>query len=269
MNCHEAMMLAHEALDGELESIALESFKEHLADCDACARQAESVRRTKKLLWVKARREPVPPQLERRVRASLAREAAQASKDSWVRAPWLRAAAALLVAAAVVLFVMHWTSEEPALVHAEIVHESLAKAHRTPASPFKKPGDLGRHLFDNFGRTACYPGLQQNQDIQLSGWCEESFGDRNALHLRYDCKGKALSCFVIFGDVIPKFDTLEQKALGSHMKQLPNGKTICYCTCSREGRTVLCYHSSKQHFVLVFDRELEETVYANLDPTLR
>jgi anti-sigma factor RsiW len=78
MTCDEAEILLHALIDGELDASHAREVEAHLATCAKCAAAARDYREMKKAVAQRGLRYTAPPELRRRIEASLPKEQAQA-----------------------------------------------------------------------------------------------------------------------------------------------------------------------------------------------
>lgn len=73
IECHEALRLINEYLDGELEGVSNEVVRAHLEVCEKCYPQLKLERAFREAVRRVSRNEPTPPHLRARVLEALAR----------------------------------------------------------------------------------------------------------------------------------------------------------------------------------------------------
>jgi len=190
-----------DALDQRLDSAQLHELEAHLAGCDHCRRELESLRWTKAC----ARSAPSfehPPDLEARLRRALDEEdrgrGGAAAPRSPVRSfwPWLTAAAAL--AAAIWMGGRFWTSSIP---------EAFAKefrALRTNALPLEIESEDPGELEAYFSRSGL-PFPMRVFDLGMMAYHLEGAtvrpvkGDPGALVAYRGPEGRSLLCRMYLG----------------------------------------------------------------------
>jgi anti-sigma factor RsiW len=102
LSCQETTGLIHGYLDGELDLVRNLDIEAHLRDCTACARRYENLRALKTALKDSAFRFAPSAEFEKRVRASIDREARIAGKRVAWSPRWLVGSFALVVLVAVI-----------------------------------------------------------------------------------------------------------------------------------------------------------------------
>lgn len=106
MNCEECLRVLDAYVDGELDGGATTAVRAHLASCTACAARQQSLGALGDALRGGATYHEPPAGLESRLAQSLRRSLAPEPKPRASRQLWRLGAPALLVAAALALFVM-------------------------------------------------------------------------------------------------------------------------------------------------------------------
>jgi anti-sigma factor RsiW len=136
LSCKATTGLIHGYLDGELDLVRNLEIEAHLRDCIGCARRYENLRILKTAMRDSSFRFAPPVELEKRVRASIDREARIAGKRVAWSSRWLIGSFALL-ALAVVIVALATFRRAPStedLVAQEVVSShvrSLMAAHLT------------------------------------------------------------------------------------------------------------------------------------------
>lgn len=108
MTCREAEVLVTAYVDRELDVAASLQMEAHLAACSACSAAVERIAALRATLEAAPLRYAPSPELARRVRAAVRREAGP--RRSWLRREWRWSAAPALAAAAVALLWITSTS---------------------------------------------------------------------------------------------------------------------------------------------------------------
>lgn len=136
MSCQETTGLIHGYLDGELDLVRNLEIEAHLRDCIACARLYNNLRILQTAMKDSSFRFAPPVEFEKRVRASVDREARIDGKRFVWSQRWLVGSFALLVIAVVIvgLAMFRRTPSAEDLVAQEVVSShvrSLMAAHLT------------------------------------------------------------------------------------------------------------------------------------------
>ena len=103
MSCRETIGLIHAYLDGELDLLRNIEIAEHLRDCNACARNLESLRGLQRAVRNSAFRFEPSAGFENRIRAAVRREARVDSRPLATSWRWLSAAALLVCLVVLIL----------------------------------------------------------------------------------------------------------------------------------------------------------------------
>ncbi len=263
MDCSAFLERLHEGVDGELEGRDADEFGAHLGQCSACAAQVESVRKLKRLLLVKARREPLPPSLERRVRDAVAAEGDERAITPAKR--WARRAA-LLAALVVVGFVLFLSDPldfsgevTPRLVHAEVVAESLAVHRDTNAEHCRRCRGLPAVMRSLVGVTP-NEEVQAKNRLELVGWEHELLMCQRVrtIRMHYLRDGVKLTAFVFRGRVEPSAE--ERRNPKGKAIELPSG-IVCKCCHSDDDLAAICFRAAGTdhvRVVIVMPAALEE-----------
>jgi anti-sigma factor RsiW len=105
MNCSQIQKLLHAHHDGELDAAHELQVDEHLADCPQCFGLTRNLSTLRRALQNDALRFPAPAGLRTSIRTAIA-QAAQTERDTTAKwsPPWIWAAAALVLTAAIFAF---------------------------------------------------------------------------------------------------------------------------------------------------------------------
>ena len=100
MKCPVVQRQMSSYLDGAVTRVQLAQMNEHIAICEKCSAEYESLRRTQKLVGSLGRK-PAPPEVALRVRVALSQELANARRPRWeaLSIRWQNAFDALMVPA--------------------------------------------------------------------------------------------------------------------------------------------------------------------------
>ena len=131
MTCDEAEILLHALLDGELDAGHAREVEAHLATCAKCAAAARDYREMKKAVAQGGLRYTAPPELRRRIEASLP-QAEVPTRRAVLRGFAMGSAVSAIAASG--LFAVVLRSDDEARIQAEIVSahlRSLQAGHLT------------------------------------------------------------------------------------------------------------------------------------------
>ncbi len=107
-------------VSGRLDATAARRIELHLADCEACRREWNAVRRTREALRQRTAEVELPPEVSARVRTALDREEVSGTRFRvW---PWAAAAAALI--AVVSLLLVRSPAPRPPLREVDLAQEA-------------------------------------------------------------------------------------------------------------------------------------------------
>ena len=208
MQCREVLQKLHDFIDGELEEAEQLRVSTHLEKCASCRGQVDAGRRLKRLVQVKARREPLPPGLEGKIREAIVGETT--SFEAVVVPPeddvpsglpprssrWLPLAAMGLVAVSLLALSPSFLSPEAALVHAQVAEQAVglhALAGDTPAK-ICDSCDATAICESVLGAGVLLP-VFKNERVRLRGVCTERFGNTICAHLHYTLDDQRFSMF--------------------------------------------------------------------------
>src|SRR5438128_12667514 len=132
MSCQELQTMRDASLDGELDLVRSLEIEKHLRECAACARAYDELHSLQSAMRSDALRFPLPPGLERRVRAGVRSESGAASP--LFRWRWLIPSVSFAVLVIIVagLFITRTSTDD--LVASEVVAghvRSLMAGHLT------------------------------------------------------------------------------------------------------------------------------------------
>ena len=130
MTCDEAEILLHALIDGELDAGHAREVEAHLASCARCAAAARDYREMKKALAQGGLRYTAPPELRRRIEASLPQ--AVPTRRALLKGFALGSAVSAIAATGLVAIVLR--SDDEARIQAEVVSahlRSLQAGHLT------------------------------------------------------------------------------------------------------------------------------------------
>ncbi|HIN80318.1 MAG TPA: hypothetical protein EYN00_04505 [Planctomycetes bacterium] len=166
--CRDIRDRLHEWVDGELDPILAADIHRHIDDCVDCADTASAIEKIKALIQTKARRVNLPPDLEDRVRQSLAIDAhrQRGQKSTSVGSRWLLAAAILLA-----LFLLPFLPGliAPDELHAQVAEEVFDSHLRTVME-----GELPQFLCDTSSGAAATIKEKLGIDVVLPEFPEGS-----------------------------------------------------------------------------------------------
>jgi anti-sigma factor RsiW len=130
MTCDEAEILLHALIDGELDAGHAREVEAHLASCAKCAAAARDYREMKKALAQGGLRYTAPPELRRRIEASLPQAAP--SRRAVLKGFAMGSAVSAIAATGLVAIVLR--SDDEARIQADVVSahlRSLQAGHLT------------------------------------------------------------------------------------------------------------------------------------------
>jgi anti-sigma factor RsiW len=132
MTCDEAEMLLHALIDGELDAGHASEVEAHVANCAACAAALADYREMGKALASADLRYTAPPELRRRIEASLPRAQAAPSRRAVLRGFAMGSAVSAIAASGLVAIVLR--NDDQSRITSEIVSahlRSLQAGHLT------------------------------------------------------------------------------------------------------------------------------------------
>jgi anti-sigma factor RsiW len=131
MTCDEAEILLHALIDGELDAGHAREVEDHIASCPRCSAQLAAYREISKAVAGADLRYAAPPQLRRRIEASLPRTQAP-SRRSVLRGFAMGAAASAIAATGLFAIVLRSDDEQRFLSEVVSAHlRSLQAGHLT------------------------------------------------------------------------------------------------------------------------------------------
>ncbi len=264
MNCEQILELLHEGIDGELEGERGEQFRVHLEECPDCARQAESIRRLKKLVLVKVRREPVPPGLERRIREILDAETAPTRLSSRARPMLLSAAALLIVGLTAFVLYNDWRTRPPVprIAHATVVSASEAAAAEERWTSLES-ATMHKYLRNTFGMRTSQQVLD-GAGLTIVGWAPHLFDDcvaavRMKLEHKRGAEYGEITCFAFRGEVFADATDKAGMAMGRIRERILDSGKVCCCSGGETDHRVICFESTADmHIVFVLDGKVAD-----------
>jgi anti-sigma factor RsiW len=131
MTCDEAEILLHALIDGELDAGHAREVETHIAGCAKCAAAARDYREMKKAMVDAGLRYTAPPELRRRIEASLP-AAAQPSRRALLKGFAMGSAVSAIAATGLVAIVLR--NDDETRIQSEIVSahlRSLQAGHLT------------------------------------------------------------------------------------------------------------------------------------------
>ena len=135
MTCDEAEILLHALIDGELDASHAREVEAHLAGCAKCAAAARDYREIRKAVAAGGMRYAAPPELRRRIEASLP-QAEVPTRRAVLRGFAMGSAVSAIAATG--LFAIVLRSDDEQRIQAEIVSahlRSLQGDHLIDVSP--------------------------------------------------------------------------------------------------------------------------------------
>lgn len=264
MDCDRVRESLHAGVDGELDGDEERTFHEHIGSCPACAARVESVRKLKRLVFAKARRVPVPPGLEGRVRSALALETESPERAMrWTRWAGAAAAAILLIAVLVGPELIGFLRGAPQIVHAALIADTIAKTRASTARCAEDCSGLGDCMRRLVG-LALNPEVLAVNRMQLIGWEKDVLvhGDTPAVELRFLRDGRRLTGFVLRGKVEPSDE--ERQAARSSPGETSSGR-VCCCLQTDDGIAAVCFQPKgvpNACVVLVLPADIEQSFLA-------
>jgi anti-sigma factor RsiW len=131
MTCEEARILLHALMDGELDAGHAREVETHVGTCAACAAELAAFRGMANAMTGVELRYPAPPELRRRIEASLP-QASNPSRRSVLRGFALGSAVSALAATGIVAIVLRADDEQRILSEVVSAHlRSLQAGHLT------------------------------------------------------------------------------------------------------------------------------------------
>ena len=131
MTCDEAEILLHALIDGELDAGHAREVESHIADCPRCAAQYQAYREISKTVAGAELRYAAPPELRRRIEASLPQTKAP-SRRAVLRGFAMGSAVSAIAATGIVAIVLR--GDDEARIQSEVVSahlRSLQAGHLT------------------------------------------------------------------------------------------------------------------------------------------
>ena len=132
MTCDEAEILLHALIDGELDAGHAREVEDHIAGCAACAAALKDYREMGKALANADLRYKAPPELRRRIEASLPRAQAAPNRRSVLRGFAMGAAVSAIAATGLIAIVLR--NDDQSRITSEVVSahlRSLQAGHLT------------------------------------------------------------------------------------------------------------------------------------------
>ena len=132
MTCDEAEILLHALIDGELDAGHAREVEDHIANCAACAAALRDYREMSKAVAGADLRYKAPPELRRRIEASLPRAQAAPNRRSVLRGFAMGSAVSAIAATGLVAIVLR--NDDQSRITSEIVSahlRSLQAGHLT------------------------------------------------------------------------------------------------------------------------------------------
>jgi len=132
MTCDEAEILLHALIDGELDAGHAREVEDHIANCAACAAALRDYREMSKAVAGADLRYKAPPELRRRIEASLPRAQAAPNRRSVLRGFAMGSAVSAIAATGLIAIVLR--NDDQSRVTSEIVSahlRSLQAGHLT------------------------------------------------------------------------------------------------------------------------------------------
>lgn len=132
MTCDEAEILLHALIDGELDAGHAREVEDHIAGCAACAAALRDYREMSKAVAGADLRYKAPPELRRRIEASLPRAQAAPNRRSVLRGFAMGSAVSAIAATGLVAIVLR--NDDQSRITSEIVSahlRSLQAGHLT------------------------------------------------------------------------------------------------------------------------------------------
>ena len=132
MTCDEAEILLHALIDGELDAGHAREVEDHIAGCAACAAALRDYREMSQALANADLRYKAPPELRRRIEASLPRAQAAPNRRSVLRGFAMGSAVSAIAATGLIAIVLR--NDDQSRITSEIVSahlRSLQAGHLT------------------------------------------------------------------------------------------------------------------------------------------
>ena len=132
MTCDEAEILLHALIDGELDAGHAREVEDHIAGCAACAAALKDYREMGKALAKADLRYKAPPELRRRIEASLPRAQAAPNRRSVLRGFAMGSAVSAIAATGLIAIVLR--NDDQSRITSEVVSahlRSLQAGHLT------------------------------------------------------------------------------------------------------------------------------------------
>ena len=191
MNCTEVRARLDAYVDGELPAGETTAVDAHCGACESCESRARREREFRRLLR-RQPREAAPPELRARIVRNTRRQARVATARSWVLAP------AVAVAAAIVLAVLvPWSRQAPPLV-ADLVDKHIAYAQIDQPAEFVSTDRLAVEAW--FRQRAALRVTVSDYSpsgIHLLGARLADAGERKAAYVLYEKGHTLMSVFTM------------------------------------------------------------------------
>jgi anti-sigma factor RsiW len=132
MTCDEAEILLHALIDGELDAGHARAVEDHIAGCPRCAAQLRAYREMSKAVAGADLRYKAPPELRRRIEASLPEPKQAPSRRAVLRGFAMGSAVSAIAATGLVAIILR--SDDEARIETEVVSahlRSLQAGHLT------------------------------------------------------------------------------------------------------------------------------------------
>jgi len=192
MTCLEVEARLHPYVDGELPVEETAAADAHVVGCAACAALVRRERAFRRLLRQQPR-ESAPPELRTRVAGAVRQEARRGGRRvSWLAAPALAAAAALVVAVAV----SAWRPSEPLVNDLVDKHIAYAQLERPAELASTDPGEVAEWFRQRAGMRVTVPDYSPS-GIRLVGARLAEAHERRAAYLLYEKGRTLLSVFML------------------------------------------------------------------------
>lgn len=191
MNCTEVRARLDAYVDGELSAGETTAVDAHCGACESCESLARHEREFRRLLR-RQPREAAPPELRARIVRNIRRQSRVATARSWVLAP------AVAVAAAIVLAVLvPWSRQAPPLV-ADLVdkHIAYAQIERPAELATNDRAEVAAWFVSRAGMRVTVPDYSPS-GIRLVGARLADAHERKAAYLLYEKGRTLLSVFIV------------------------------------------------------------------------
>src|SRR3990172_12517797 len=191
MICGEFFARLHPYVDGELPVAETAAADAHCAECGRCAALVRRERELRQLLRLQPR-ETASPELRARVVARVHREGRRTALRTWLLAPGLAAAAALVVMALLPV------GRQPAPLVGDLVdkHIAYAQIERPAELASADRGEIEEWFRQRAGLRITVPDFSPS-GIQLVGARLAETHERKAAYLLYEKGRTLLSVFMV------------------------------------------------------------------------